>query len=249
MFLNIVEFLNTCKTNPLIVASLGVRFPAAISGSCLTCHICQDEDVVDGTLEGVAEKDKVVPTKGAYSIYAQFICQGTGCAPGKGGISWLCEQCAVVMDIKQMIAKKKFLADIKRNMVCQCEWGSPALVTTYAAMEHGNYKLDASAQYGAVIDGMKFFAPPSMEEIVANPDALVKHMVACYKKTAEGELATTLTFNANIANTHGGVNSCRLSVQCLWDEAHDTMSVIASAPVSETKVTQVGNKIVSKGMN
>jgi len=242
MLLNIVDFLKPYKPNALLVASLSVRFPAAISGSCLTCHICQDEDN-----EGVVEKDKMVPTKGAYSIYEQFTCQGTGCAPGKGGISWLCEQCALMMDIKQMIAMKKFSAHVKRNMVCQCQWGSEALVTTYAAMEHGNYKLDSSGQYGALIDGKQFFTRPSMEEIVANPDALVQHMMGCYKKTAEGELATALTFNANIANACGGVNSCRLSVQFIWDKANNTMSVIASAPVSETKVTKVGRKIVTKG--
>jgi len=249
MLLNIVAFLDMWKNNQLIAASLSVRFPVAITGSCLACHICQDEDVVDGTLEGDVKNAKVVPTKGAYSIYEQFICQGTGCAPGKGGISWLCEQCALMMDIKQMIANKKFLVDIKRNMVCQCKWGSPALVTTYAAMQHGNYKLDASAQYGAVIDGKQFFTTPSMEEIVANPNVLMQHMVGCYKKTPEGGIATTLTFNAGIANAQNGVKSCRLSVQCIWDEQEDTMSVIGSLPVSETKVTQVDKRPKSKGAN
>jgi len=245
MLLDVKAYLNMYKDHQLLAASLSVRFPTAIPESCLMCAICQDEDVVDGTTVGVAEQPKVVATKGAYSIYEQFICQGTGCAPGSGGVSWLCERCALVMEIKEMIAKKKFLANIKRNMVCQCPWGSPALVTTYVATERHNYKLDASAQYGGVIDGPRFFAPPSMQEIVADPSVLVRHMLACRKMTAEGELVTTLTFNADNANAHN-VIGCRLSVQCLWDEEEDTMSVIACAPVSEAKITPVG-RTVTKG--
>jgi len=225
------------KHNQLLAASLSVRFPTAIPESCLMCVICQDEDLV-------AAKANVVATKGAYSIYEQLICQGTGCAPGSGGISWLCEQCALVMEIKKMIAKKKLLPDVKRNMVCQCPFGSPALVTTYVATKHHNYKLDASAQHGGVIDGPRFFAPPSMQEIVADPGVLVQHMLASRKMTPEGEMVTTLTFNA----AQGGADSCRLSVQCLWDEEEDTMSVIASAPVSEAKITPVG-RTLTKGMN
>ena len=232
-------FINMCKRDPKLFSSLGIRYPTGIMNAGTSCHLC----LIDGC-------------EGNIAVYEQFKCRGEKCVStlngsGEGAITWLCEKCALEMDIRQMIATKKKLVNVKRNMVCNCLWGSDARVTTYCvkntAKGEARSELTRSEQYGVLFDGVKMFAKkPSMEQIVANPDVLVQHYLDCRKMTKEGEVETALTFNSTIADIHNSEESKRISVQFVWDEDKQVLNVISSAQVSTVKITPVSTA-VSKG--
>ena len=119
MSLNIDSYLSQYLDNPVLDASMAIRYPKAIKNPEIVCYVCLDQNVQQGT---------------DFSVYEEVVCHGLKCqVNGQGAVSWVCETCALEMDIRLMVAEKT-KKKAKRNMVCDCVWGSPAGVTTYDGM-------------------------------------------------------------------------------------------------------------------
>jgi len=252
--------------------SYKLRYPQKFLGCQTSCHLCLVDDV---------EKD-------AVSVFERLTCQGDAClsaatGSGKGAVTWLCERCALHLDVRQQAKDKRMkqdrrskLADVQRNMTCQCEWGTPALIDTFMVKKTAEgdalIALDRSTQIGVVVDGTKLFTEmPSMAALVHNPDAYVEHLMACRKMGPDNKPMTATTFNTALANTHNNEEGKRVSVQIVPDtvlfeapsgdamedddlEGKPTLGcvdVICSAPVTSTKVKPVAVKgsVVHRGAN
>jgi len=250
--------------------SYKLRYPEKFLGCQTTCHLCL-ADTVD-------END--------VSVFEKITCQGLAClsaatGSGKGAVTWLCERCALHLDVRQQAKDKRKqqdrrlqVADVQRNMTCQCEFGTHALVDTFMVKKTAEgdvlIALDRSTQIGVLVDGTKLFTEmPPMSALVDNPDAYVEHLVACRKMGPDNKPMTAMTFNTVIANTHNNEQAKRVSVQIVPDtvpfgapsvdameddnlEGKPTLhsvDVICSAAVTSTKVKPVPVKgsAVSRG--
>lgn len=136
--------------------------------------VCQDEG---------AEK--------TLAVYERLTCQGVVCvynAERSGytpGMTWLCEVCAVLVDINKQGVIEEEVDKVKRNFVCQCPTESPCLVETFmvSRLEDGTqqvFKCSRKAQVALVLNGPMFFeGMPSMEDLAADPSCLSRHARAC----------------------------------------------------------------------
>jgi len=225
MSLNIDSCSGQYPDNPLLDASMAIRYPKANKNPEIMCYVCLDENVQQGA---------------DFSVYEKVVCHGLKCqANGQGAVSWVCETCALEMDLRLMVAEKTNKKP-KRNMVCDCQFGSHVGVTTYVVKDDAAYKLLRSQQYGINFDGIKLFSDrPSKEMLVANPDAFVEHMMACRKTDQDGKFETVPTFNTAIADLYNDDESQRVSVQLVWNKKKQVMSVIVSAAVTSVNIIPV----------
>jgi len=231
-----------------LLRSLKLRYPQALLDSQTSCYLCLNDCVENAT-----------------SIYEKFTCQGVAClsagtGSGEGAVTVVCEQCALLLDLRERVATKRLLivnqnatgsGKVQKNMTCQCPFGTDALVKTYGvkSMPQGDtlFALDRAVQYGAVMNSsMLFKQMPSRQAMAQDPDALTRHYAACYMTNDDNTPVTGLSFNAKIASLYNNMQSERVSLQILpgatlpGPEAKiDYIEIICSAPVTTTCVTPV----------
>lgn len=132
-----------------------------------------------------------IPGAVSFAIYVRLQCQGASCLydperpNSRSAMTWLCEKCAVDIDINKQGAVELGRDKIKRNFVCQCDESSPCIASTYIVtsspgIPQNVYMASDKGQVSLVLDGKKFFAGmPSMQELVEDPSCMRIHARAC----------------------------------------------------------------------
>jgi len=200
----------------------------------IECYLCKD-----------------VGCEKTFAVYERLKCEGTACQKlkGCGAITWLCEACALDINLRKSYAKKERV-HVKRNFVCQCDKDSEASVTTFAVTMGGEdqqqrcFELSREDQYECEVDSLRVFADkPTQEQLMAYPGLLRVHALACLKRNTNGEVRSVLTFNAR---KHLQVHQ-KVSMQVLYDDTSERVLLVATTPVTTPQVERNGQFVTTKG--
>ena len=171
-------FICAISENPQLVASIANRFPVQIvDGTAPYCMVCQDEGTVN-----------------SFAIYERLQCQGAGCKydaarpNSKPAETWLCESCAVRIDIDKQGGDESGSDDVRRNFVCRCATYSPCIAETYMVTRLPGgaeqvFKCSRDAQVALVLNGRDYFNKmPSVQQLRENPACWREHARTCMRE-------------------------------------------------------------------
>lgn len=159
-----------------LAAAIAKRFPVHVVDVTPYCMVCQDEG-----------------TENSFAIYELLKCQGTACKydaarpNNKPATTWLCESCAVHVDISKQGGIETGRDDVKRNFVCQCAKDSPCITETYMVTKLPGgpiqvFRCSRDAQVSLVLKGDEFFnGMPSIQQLKDDPSCWREHARSCLR--------------------------------------------------------------------